>query len=171
MVFVDNADHARSLAYHDLTSDGLPMARVFVKTALAGKTPVSVAATHELVEMLVDPSLTLIAMRPHSRYIYHYEAADPVEDLHFPVNGLPMTNFIYPAWFEHFHKKGSVRFDHMKALNEPFQIHAGGYQNVHKDGQWTALYGSIGKQRQHARQDRRGRRATQRNAKKLVRSG
>jgi len=170
MVFVDHADHARALARHDLTPDGLPMARVFVKTTLANNNLVSVAATHELVEMLVDPSLALVAVHPHSRYIYQYEAADPVEDLHFPVNGLPMANFIYPAWFEHFHKKGSVRFDHMNALDEPFQLHAGGYQNVHKDGKWTAIYGSLGKKRQHALQDRRGRRSEQRAAKKRVRS-
>ncbi len=62
MVFLDHADHAHSLAYHDLTPDGLPLSRVFVKTTLKNKKLVSVSASHELVEMLVDPSINLVAI-------------------------------------------------------------------------------------------------------------
>ena len=40
---------------------------------------VSVSASHELVEMLVDPSINLVAMHPRSKLIYGYESADPVE--------------------------------------------------------------------------------------------
>lgn len=170
MVFVDHADHARSLARHDLTPDGLPLARVFVKTTLADNNLVSVAATHELVEMLVDPSINLVAVHPDSKRIYQYESADPVEDLNFPVNGIPMTNFVYPTYFEHFHKPGSVKFDHMSVLKKPFQIHAGGYQGILKEGKWVALHGSPEKKKRFARQDRRGRRGEQRAAKKRVRS-
>jgi hypothetical protein len=171
MVFVDNADHAHALAKHDLTKYGLPLARVFVKTTLANKNRVSVAATHELVEMLVDPALNLVAVHPHSRYIFQYEAADPVEELHFPVNGIPMTNFVYPAYFEHFHKPGSVRFDHMGKLAKPFQIHTGGYLSVRNGSKWAVLHGSPAKKKRFAREDRRGHRVEQRAKKKLVRSG
>jgi hypothetical protein len=170
MVFVDHADHARALARHDLTPDGLPLARVFVKTTLANKNLVSVAATHELVEMLVDPAINLVTMRKGSKLVYQYESADPVEDLHFPVNGIPMTNFVYPTYFEEFHKPGSVRFDHLGELNKPFQIHTGGYQGVLKDGKWIPIHGSPEKKKRFAREDRRGRRLEQRAAKKRVRS-
>jgi len=170
MVFVDHADHARALARHDLTPDGLPMARVFVKTTLQNKNLVSVAATHELVEMLVDPAINLVTMKTGSKLIYQYETADPVEDLHFKVNGIPMTNFVYPTYFEAFHKPGSVKFDHLNALNKPFQIHAGGYQGVLKDGKWVPIHGSAEKKKRFAREDRRGRRGEQRAAKKRVRS-
>jgi hypothetical protein len=170
MVFVDNAEHARSLARHDLTPDGLPMARVFVKTTLADRNLVSVAATHELVEMLVDPSINLVAVHPRSKRIYQYETADPVEDLHFPVSGIPMTNFVYPTYFEHFHKPGSVMFDHMNVLRKPFQIHAGGYQGILKDGKWIAIHGSPAKKRRFALQDRSGRRGEQRAAEKRLHS-
>ena len=170
MVFVDHANHAHSLARHDLTPDGLPMARVFVKTTLANKNLVSVAATHELVEMLVDPSVNLVTTRKRSKLIYQYESADPVEDLHFKVEGIPMTNFIYPTWFEEFHKPGSVKFDHLGVLKMPFEIHAGGYQGVLKDGKWSALHGSPEKKKRFEREDQRGRRLEQRAKKKLVRS-
>jgi hypothetical protein len=170
MVFVDHADHARALARHDLTPDGLPLARVFVKTTLQNKNLVSVAATHELVEMLVDPAINLVTMKTGSKLVYQYETADPVEDLHFKVNGIPMTNFVYPTYFEAFHKPGSVKFDHLNALNKPFQIHAGGYQGVLKDGKWVPIHGSAEKKKRFAREDRRGRRGEQRAAKKRVRS-
>jgi len=165
MVFVDHADHARALARHDLTPDGLPMARVFVKTTLANNNLISVAATHELVEMLVDPAINIVTMRKGSNLVYQYESADPVEDLHFPVNGIPMTNFVYPTYFEEFHKPGSVKFDHLGALSEPFQIHVGGYQGVLKDGKWIPIHGSAEKKRRFEREDRRGRRSEQRAAK------
>ena len=34
MVFLDDADQPGALAYHDLTPDGLPISKVFVKTTL-----------------------------------------------------------------------------------------------------------------------------------------
>ena len=54
MVFLDNADQPDALAYHDLTPDGLPQSKVFVKTTLDNGDLVSVSVSHELVEMLVD---------------------------------------------------------------------------------------------------------------------
>src|SRR5208283_3133801 len=102
MVFLDDVDHAHALAVHDLTPDGLPQAKVFVKTTLKNNKLVSVSASHELVEMLVNPAINMVAMRPHSKLVYGYESADPVEELTFRVNGIPMTNFVYPTYFEPF---------------------------------------------------------------------
>jgi hypothetical protein len=170
MVFLDHADHAHALAVHDLTPDGLPLARVFVETTLKHRERVSVSASHELVEMLVDPSINLVTMHPHSKLFYGYESADPVEDLSFPVNRIPMTNFVYPTYFESFHKPGAVQFDHLNVLRRPFQIHAGGYQGVYKDGKWIALFGSPAKKKRFSREDRRGHRSEQRAATKRRRT-
>jgi len=170
MVFLDHADHAHALAVHDLTPDGMPLARVFVATTLKHNEHVSVSASHELVEMLVDPSINMVTMHPHSKLIYGYESADPVEEMTFPVHGLAMTNFVYPTYFESFHKRGSVQFDHLKALTKPFEIHAGGYQGVYKGGKWVALFGSPEKKKRFAREDRRGHRSEQRAAAKRRRT-
>ncbi len=170
MVFVDHADHAHALARHDLTPDGLPLARVFVKTTLANNNLVSVAATHELVEMLVDPAINLVTMRKGSKLVYQYETADPVEDLNFPVNGIPMTNFVYPTYFEDFHQPGAVKFDHLDVLTRPFEVHANGYQGVLKNGKWVPIHGSPAKKKRFEREDRRGRRLEQRASGKRVRS-
>jgi hypothetical protein len=172
MVFLDDADHAHSLAYHDVTPDGLPQSKVFVKTTLKNHDLVSVSASHELVEMLVDPSINLVTMHSRSKLVYGYESADPVEELTFRVNGIPMTNFVYPAYFEMFHKPGSVRFDHLNKINKPFELHPGGYIGVYKNGKWIQIFGSAAKKKRFAREDRRGHRSERRAAKKpLRRSG
>src|SRR6185369_3289306 len=116
MVFLDDADQAGALAYHDLTPDGLPISKVFVRTTLANHDLVSVSASHELVEMLVDPAINLWSTGPDPKVIYAYESADPVEALSFPVNRIQMTDFVFPAYFEAFHKAGSAQFDQMKKV-------------------------------------------------------
>jgi len=167
MVFLDNADQQGALAYHDLTPDGLPESKVFVKTTLANKELVSVSASHELVEMLVDPAINLMTTGPDPKLIYAYESADPVEALSFPVNGIAMTDFVYPAYFEAFHKPGTVQFDYLKKVSKPFQLLAGGYQIIFKNGKWSQVFGSAAKEKRFAHEDRRGHRSQQRAAGKL----
>lgn len=170
MVFLDNADQPGALAYHDLTPDGLPQSKVFVKTTLENKDLVSVSASHELVEMLVDPAINLMTTGPDPKVIYAYESADPVEQLSFKVHGIPMTDFVYPAYFEAFHKSGAVPFDHLKKVKRPFQILSGGYQIIFKNGKWSQIFGSASKRKRFAREDRRGHRSEQRAAKTLRRA-
>ncbi len=167
MVFLDNADQAGALAYHDLTPDGLPEAKVFVKTTLDNHDLVSVSASHELVEMLVDPAINLMTTGPDPKLVYAYESADPVEALSYLVSGIAMTDFVYPAYFEAFHKPGSVPFDRLKKINKPFQILSGGYQIIFKNGKWTQVFGSEAKKKRFSKEDRRGHRSEQRKARKL----
>jgi hypothetical protein len=168
MVFLDNADQAGALAYHDLTPDGLPEAKVFVKTTLDNGDVVSVSASHELVEMLVDPAVNLMTSGPDPRLVYAYESADPVEALSFNVNGIAMSDFVFPAYFETFHKPGSILFDAMKKINKPFQILKDGYQMVFKNGKWSNITGSKPKEKSLAKEDRRGHRSEQRTKRKLT---
>ena len=170
MVFLDDADQPGALAYHDLTPDGLPQSKVFVKTTLKNRQLVSVSASHELVEMLVDPAINLMTTGPDLKTVYAYESADPVEALNFKVKGIPMSDFVYPSYFENFHKPSSVRFDYLNKVKRPFQILAGGYQIIFKNGKWSQVFGSATKKKSFAREDRRGHRSEQRAAKKLKRA-
>lgn len=170
MVFLDDADQAGALAYHDLTPDGLPISKVFVKTTLDDKQLVSVSASHELVEMLVDPAINLMTTGPNPKIVYAYESADPVEALSFDVDGIQMSDFVYPSYFENFHKPGSVQFDQMDKVHQPFQILSGGYQIVFRNGKWSQVFGSETKKKAFAKEDRRQHRSEQRAAKKLERS-
>ncbi|HEX3134862.1 MAG TPA: hypothetical protein VHX44_14950 [Planctomycetota bacterium] len=159
MVFLDTADAPGALAYHDLTPDGLPLSKVFVKTTLDDQALVSVSASHELVEMLVDPAINLYSTGPNAKALYAYESADPVEELTFDINGIAMSDFVYPAYFEAFRKPGSAQFDHLKAVRKPFQILKNSYQILFKNGKMSQVFGSTAKQKRFAQEDRRGHRS------------
>jgi hypothetical protein len=170
MAFLDDADQPGALAYHDLTPDGLPLSKVFVRTTIENGDLVSVSASHELVEMLVDPAINMMTTGPDAKLMYAYESADPVEALTFAVDGMKMSDFVYPSYFEVFRKPRSVRFDHMKKVIKPFQILSGGYQIIFKNGKWTQVYGSVGKKKAFAKEDRRGHRSESRGHKLRITS-
>ena len=171
IVFLDDADQPGALAYHDLTPDGWPLSKVFVRTTLANHDLVSVSASHELVEMLVDPAVNMMTTGPDPKLMYAYESADPVEELSFPVNGLDMSDFVYPSYFEGFRKPGSTQFDHLNKVKKPFEILSGGYQIIFKNGKWTQITGSAAKARRFAKEDRRGHRSdTRKRGKGLQRT-
>jgi hypothetical protein len=154
LVFLDDADEANALAYHELTPDGLPISKVFVRAISQAGDSVSVSASHELVEMLVDPAINLMTTGPDPRTVYAYETADPVENLTFKVDGIPMTDFVYPAYFEVFRKRSSTRFDHLGKVERPFQILSGGYQIIFRNGKWSDISGSKAKAKKLRREIR-----------------
>ncbi len=168
LAFLDRADVANALGYHDLTPDGLPLSKVFVQTTLEVKQKVSVTACHELAEMLVDPAINLAATGPRNAF-YAYETADAVEEVEFTIDGIAMSDFVYPAWFEGFRKPGSAQFDYAKKVRRPFQILAGGYMSVFKNGKWTEIFGSRAKARRFRREDRRGHRSSYRGRTQRMR--
>ena len=140
MVFLDDSDEAGALGYHDLTADGLPMSKVFLNTLAKNDEEVSVTASHELVEYLIDPGIQMLAQGPKG--FYAYEVADMVETETFPVGNFNMTNFCTPAWFEIFREPGSARFDYLNSCKRPFEIRPGGYMSIFAKGRWTQEFGS-----------------------------
>lgn len=139
MVFLDRADVAGALAYHD--EEGAPVAKVFVETIQQYKASLTVAASHELAEMLVDPLASFWAATANVQRMVALEVCDPVQgdSLGFDVGGFLMSDFVYPAWFD----RGSsgVQFDHQKALSAPFQVHSGGYVIQMSNGSETEQFG------------------------------
>jgi len=168
MVFLDDADQPGALAYHDLTPDGLPVSKVFVKTTLDDNELVSVSASHELVEMLVDPAINMMTTGPDPKTMYAYESADPVEAMSFPVKGIPMSDFVYPSYFEVFRKPNSVQFDKMNKVTKTFQILKGGYQIIFKNGKFSQVFGSKAKAKAFGKEDRRGHRSEVRKKGRMV---
>jgi len=194
IAFLDDSDQAGALAYHMVTPEGLPLSNVFVKTILQSepKQSVSVSASHELVEMLVDPAINMYTTGPtpkitytysyaggdpvkaiRLRYdiatLYAYESADPVEEETFKVNGVDMSDFVYPAYFELFHEPGSVKFDHQNKITRPFQLLSGGYQIIFINGEFADVFGSKAKEKRFAKEDRRGHRSEMRTLGTLMR--
>ena len=65
---------------------------------------------------------------------YAYEMSDPVEEDTFLVDGIEMSNFVHPAWFEPFKHPPGTKFDHLGRLTKPFSMTKGGYVIVRKGG-------------------------------------
>ena len=157
-VYFDDADTAGALGYHDLTKDGQPVAKVFVKTTLADNQLVSVTASHELFEMVIDPIANLWAEAADGTE-YAYEMSDPVEEDTFLVDGIQMSNFVHPSWFEPFKHPPGTKFDHLGLLKKPFAMTKGGYVIIKKKGKVTEVFGSKAKEKRFARECRLGHRS------------
>lgn len=161
LVFLDNFTEPEDkdfLGYH-VTRQGLPKSVVFVKSALEENDTVALTTSHEIVEMLVDPGANLFTLGPKADTFYAYESADPVEESFRTINGLAMSNFVYPEYFEDFHGRNSMKFDWIGEVDEPFQIMPGGYQSMFTRKGWTEKTGSTAKQRRFSKEDRRGHRS------------
>ena len=66
-----------------------------------------------------------------------------MEELSFKVNGIDMSDFVYPAYFEVFRKPKSVKFDHLNKVTKPFQILKGGYQIIFKNGKEIERFSGV----------------------------
>jgi hypothetical protein len=121
------------LAYHGF--DGrLPLAFIDVPACLAADGNVTEGATHELAEMMVNPNCGYWAdaasFNPSgglSQELLALEIADPVEGYAFALDGLKVSDFVFPAYFELWR---DGRIDYAGAIASPQQVGQGGYQAV-----------------------------------------
>lgn len=148
MIFLDSADAPGALGYHDLTWEtdvnGVrtkwPISKVFVETTIHAGEKVSVTACHELAEMLVDPAIATWVLGPRGA-LWAYEMCDAVESLEFEIDGIAMSDFVFPSYFEKFRAPNSARFDYLNKVTKPFQILPGGYSIVASMGKESQVFG------------------------------
>jgi hypothetical protein len=143
LVFLDTSDQQGALAYHDLTNQGMPLSKVFVKTITDDNASLSVGATHEICEMAVDPWLNSAYQDRHGTF-WAGEICDPVEadQYGYDIGGVLVTDFVTPSWFAHKHATASIDFKgHAGA---PFDVLTGGYAQKFTPGQgWVQVNGSL----------------------------
>jgi hypothetical protein len=143
VVFLDNSDQAGALAYHDLTNEGLPLSKIFVQTILEAGESVSVGASHELVEMAVDPWLNSAYQDPNGIF-WAGEVADPVEDdsYAYTIGAVLVTDFVTPNWFAH--EYSTTKFDFKAHANKAFEVLTGGYAQYFDPQQgWVQIIGAL----------------------------
>jgi hypothetical protein len=131
----DNSDVADALGYHDLTPDGLPIGKVFAGSDIQFGQSWTVTASHELLEMLGDPDINLTVFVQDSNTagkLYAYEVCDACEadEFSYAINGVQVSDFVYPAWFESFRAEASTQFDQQRQIDAPLQLLTGGYIGV-----------------------------------------
>jgi hypothetical protein len=93
--------------------------------ATTGDWSVSSVMSHEVLEMFIDPNCNLWANDGHGK-AYSYEVCDPVEAPTYEVNGVSVSNFVTPAWFDPMTAK-SAQLDKLGLLKKPFTLLKGGY--------------------------------------------
>ena len=139
LIWLDDSDQADALAYHDLTDEGLPLSKVFVKTVEGDNASLSVAASHELCEMAVDPTINLASQDAQGTF-WAYETADPVEadEYGYKIDGVLVPDFVLPSWFDF---KGSrAPYDFTENCTAAFQVLSGGYAQRYDESQgWVQI--------------------------------
>ncbi len=173
LIVLNNSDQAGALGYHDVTKSGMPLGKVFAKTDLENNTSWTITMSHELLEMLGDPDINLTVFVQNEKNtggkLYAYENCDACEDdsLGYKINGILVSDFVFPSYFESFSKAGT-QFDFCKHIKKPFEILKGGYLSVFdvKNGSgWQSISaekvppsykmrGNVGSRRERRRTDR-----------------
>lgn len=137
VVFFDDEAQAESMGYRDLTEAGKPLAKIFVKDSIDRGSRWSVTASHEILEMLVDPYCELSAFNqstPDSGILYAYEICDPVEsdETGYDVGDIRVSNFVLPSWFQ---PTAKPSYDYLAQLTAPLTLGRNGYMSHFKVGQ------------------------------------
>jgi hypothetical protein len=146
LILTDKEEIPGALAFHDLSPAGLPIAKVSVKTAEQLSEPWSLSASHELLAMLVDPWVNLTvfveaSQKDEDALLYAYEIASPCqgEEYGYEIDGIVVSNFVFPSWFVPTKKAQSGQFDFRRHIDRPFGLCNGSYALVYslKTREWT----------------------------------
>lgn len=126
---LNKSDDPGALGYHDLMN-AVPESKIFVGDDLHYGASLTVTVVHEILEMLADPSADKTVYVEGK--LVALEVCDAVEadEDGAVLNGLRMSNFVYPARFKMQNPPGfpSNQYDHMGLLKNPFpELRPGGY--------------------------------------------
>jgi len=128
IVVMDNPDQAGALGYHELTSQGAPLGKIFAQLDLDSGSSWTATLSHELLEMLADPWINWCAFGSDNK-IYALEVCDAVEayNLGYFIDGVLVSDFVTPAWFE---PTCADRMDFKQHLAKELELARGGYISI-----------------------------------------
>ena len=136
--FFETADMAGALGYHDVTANGDPLGKIFVKTTLDDGAKVSVTGSHELLEMMGDPLIASM-VQIDNKTAYALELCDAPEDDQFgyDINGVTVSDFVLMDWFT----GGPGPFDFKGHIQQAQEILPGGYIGAltFTNGKWSQI--------------------------------
>jgi hypothetical protein len=147
LIIVDDpGDLDGVLGFHDITPDG-PYGRIFTNPVLDNggsvlgehgdpSLSVSTVLSHELLEWWYDPSCNDWSDRGRSSVAK--ELCDPVEADWYRIDGVAVSNYVLPAWFNPLDQVGP--WDRMRRLTGPFTMTRGGYWIEMADGKVHPVY-------------------------------
>lgn len=167
---LDNSDQADALGYHEEIGD-VPVGFVFAKTDLDAGQSWTATLSHEVLEQLADPLINLGALGAYGMDSagnpvpawFTLEVCDACENDECQIDGVTVSNFLLPAWFEQ-EDPAEVPpgpFDFMGTLSAPFSMSPGGYVSYQTTvGVWQQAFGAkpLANQMTPNRHSRRARR-------------
>jgi len=130
----DDSDVAGALGWHDETPTGQPLGKAFVRTTQADGMQISVTVSHELLEMLGDPNVSLASQDGNT--FWSFENCDPVEadslgyTIEIPAGWLGagtkvlVSDFVTKAWWD---RNAPPPYDFRGHLTKPLELAPGGY--------------------------------------------
>jgi hypothetical protein len=91
----------------------------------------SVAVSHEILEMLADPSGNRLVAAAHpsdenERVRYLVEVCDPCQTVWYPVNGVQVSDFYTPRYFDPV-RNPAAAYSFTGAVDHPLDVLEGGY--------------------------------------------
>lgn len=159
--FLAHPDVAGAFGYHDRTPHGLPFMKCFPLLDAQDGQPWQPTPSHELLETLKDPELALCAQAPDGA-IWAYEVCDAVEEDIYYIQGVPVSNWSTPAWFEPPADLTGIRFDWMSLCTQAFEIRPGGYGQTWDGSEWQEVQSQAKTARAFRASVHRGRRTLRR---------
>lgn len=126
---LDDPDQQDALGYHWEGQDGVKRGRVFARPvfdaggwATTGKLSVSSVLSHEVLESFADPDTNLWADALTGSIAY--EVCDPCESNTYQIDGVTVSDFVLPTWFDVY---GKGPYSKCGAAPGPFKLAPGGY--------------------------------------------
>jgi hypothetical protein len=143
---MDTLDDPQALGYHTESPGeriwgvvGTAAAMKQGAKALTGPYSISSILSHEAIELFADARINLWADTGRGTQIA-VELCDPVENDSYLIDGIAVSNFVGPAWFDHLAAKGDA-FDYLGKLTKPFSMSKAGYWVEMKAGKVTQRFG------------------------------
>jgi hypothetical protein len=134
-----------ALAYHFVQANGIPAGKIGVGTTLKAGELVSVATSHEAVELQCDIFCASWSYSNALKCLVATEACDPVETETYKVKvpsgaSIEVSNFVTPYYFTDDALGNAL--DQLGTLKKTFEIAPGGYQIRMKGGKITQKFGA-----------------------------
>lgn len=128
LLLLDQPDVAGALGYHDVTSAGMPIMKVFPLLDAQDGVEWSTTASHEILEALADPELVWCAQDPRG-IMFAAEVGDPVQSERYLIDNIAVSNFVTPYYFAPppDASKAVGKMDHMGTVKAPYEVRPGGY--------------------------------------------
>lgn len=146
LILLDDTSVKGALGFHeDTEGSNIPVSYCTVKEAREDDVAPSEVASHELLEMAVNPFVSAesdLRVVNHNNKDWIVEVCDPLEGCGYKVsNGVEVSNFVWPKWFGLEQTRTGLS-QVTGYVFSPFQLPDTGYISTKEPGkEWQQVFG------------------------------